>query len=83
MGRAAVTGEQAWAKAEMISDCSSPDPAWLKVSEPLGPPRPARRAAVTEPEANRGLWATVTDRVEERGSLRIVNSPLRLGDLQS
>ena len=41
----------------MISDCSSPGPAWLKVSEPLGPPRQARRAAVAVQEANRGLWA--------------------------
>lgn len=68
----------------MISDCSSPSPAWLKVSEPLGPARQARRAAVAVQEANRGLWAALTGRVgKERGSLRLVASPLQLRDLES
>ena len=80
----AVTGEQAWAKGEVISDCSSPSPAWLKVSEPLRSPRQARRAAVAVQEANRGLWAALTRRAgKERGSLRLVASPLQLGDLQN
>lgn len=59
----AVTGEQARAKAEgKISDGSPPGLAQLKVSEPRGRPRRARRAAVAEQEARRGLWAALTGR---------------------
>ncbi|XP_040480548.1 uncharacterized protein LOC121101292 [Ursus maritimus] len=84
IGLTAVTGEQAWAKTEVISDCLSPGPAWLKVSKPLGPPRQARHAAVAGQEANRGLWAALTGPGEkEEGSLRLGDSPLWLGDLKS
>ncbi|KAL0617814.1 hypothetical protein AAY473_014682 [Plecturocebus cupreus] len=81
IGRTSVTGEQAWAKAEVISDCSLASLAWLKVSKPLCSPRQARSAAVAGQEANRGPCAALTGRLGRKGAheLQLAASPLGLG----